>query len=218
MKLLIQAKRMLRRRAKIAFLAQLKANCSILDVGCGNNSPYLVKSVLPMCKYTGVDIGDYNQKKPNLADSYIITTPENFASSISDLGQQFDAVISSHNLEHCNDRVATLLAIFKVLKPGGTLYLSFPSERASLFPKRDGTLNYFDDNTHQGLPPNFFEVTNLIKSSNFSIDFCAKNYQPSLLWLIGFLIEPISQIKNTVFLGTWEFYGFETIIWARKNS
>ena len=140
MKILLALKKILRNRGKISFISQLRENCSILDIGCGNNSPYLVKSILPNCKYTGLDIGDYNQQKPNLADSYVITTPENFASSISGLGQKFDAVISSHNLEHCNHRASTLLAMTSVLKPGGRLYLSFPSEKSTIFPSRHGTL------------------------------------------------------------------------------
>jgi SAM-dependent methyltransferase len=206
----------LRKKGKISFLLNQDENCSILDVGCGNNSPYLIKSILPNCKYTGIDVGDYNQKKLNLADKYILTTPVNFPKSILSLGCKFDVIISSHNLEHCDDRSATLLAMLKVLKPGGSLYISFPSERTTNFPKRKGTLNYYDDETHRDLPPNFNELVEQIISNDFKIEFSVKSYQPTLLRIIGFAFEPLSRIKNTVFLGTWEFYGFESIIWAKK--
>jgi hypothetical protein len=88
---------------KVHFLTKLHANSSILDVGCGNNSPYLVKSILLSSIYTGIDIGDYNQTKPNRADHYIVTAPEDFADRIAQFDACFDAIISSHNLEHCND-------------------------------------------------------------------------------------------------------------------
>ncbi|MEM3334256.1 MAG: methyltransferase domain-containing protein [Thermoplasmata archaeon] len=48
---------------------------------------------------------------------------------IVELNQEYDAVISAHNLEHCNDRYGTLEAMLKVIKVGGKLYLSFPSKK-----------------------------------------------------------------------------------------
>jgi hypothetical protein len=68
----------IRPNGKIDFLSSLPNNASILDVGCGNNSPYRTKRIVPNCVYTGIDVGDYNQTKPNKADGYIITSPENF--------------------------------------------------------------------------------------------------------------------------------------------
>ena len=82
----------------------------LLDVGCGNNSPYIMKSMFPDIYYTGIDIGDYNQTAPNLADEYIIADPNKFADTILNLDKKYDTVISSHNLEHCNDREKTLEA------------------------------------------------------------------------------------------------------------
>jgi len=43
-----------------------------------------------------------------------------------------------------------------------------------------------------------------------------KKYQPIGLYFIGFLVEPFSKLFNKVLIGTWEYYGFETIIIARK--
>ena len=69
----------------------------------------------------------------------------NFVESILSISIKFDAVISSHNLEHCNDRYGALNAILDKLKDGGKIYLSFPSGKTINFPKRDGCLNYYDD-------------------------------------------------------------------------
>lgn len=30
-------------------------------------------------------------------------------------------------------------------------------------------------------------------------------------------MEPVSKIKKKVYIGTWVYYGFETVIWAKKN-
>ena len=46
----------------------------MLDVGCGNNSPRIAKSIRPDIYYVGVDVGDYNQENGSIecADEYIV--------------------------------------------------------------------------------------------------------------------------------------------------
>ncbi len=188
----------------------------MLDVGCGNNSPFLVKSILPRSTYTGIDIGDYNQTKPNKADRYILTTPEAFASRIDDFDECFDAVISSHNLEHCNDREATFRAMLHATRLGGLMYLSFPSQESVSFPSRTGTLNYFDDPTHRDAPPDIDLLLTMARSQGFETVFFTRGNRPWLARIIGFLVEPISKARRKVMRGTWELYGFEAIIILRR--
>jgi SAM-dependent methyltransferase len=204
-------------RGNFSFVYQLKPGSSILDVGCGNNSPFWTKQILPNCFYTGIDIAEYNQTSPNLADKYIISTAENFAEDIAKNKNCFDAVISSHNLEHCNDRQKTLEAMVGALKSGGLLFLSFPSEKSVNFPSRPGTLCYYDDHTHTGSPPDFDAVIQFLKHNGFRIIFASRSYKPFIDWLIGLLSEPRSRRKNFVTKGTWSYYGFTALIWAKKD-
>lgn len=205
-------------RDRNTFLGQLRPDSVILDVGCGNNSPFFAKEILPSCHYTGIDVGDYNQTKPNVADRYIVTGPEDFAGAIARFEACFDAVISSHNLEHCHERQKTLDAVLKAVKPGGRLFLAFPCEASAHFPSRDGTLNYFDDDTHRGNPPDYRGILRTLEENRFDIDFAAQRYRPAYWWLRGLLNEPRSRTQNKVMFGTWAYYGFESIIWARKKS
>jgi SAM-dependent methyltransferase len=209
-------KRLLRPNGKTDFLYKLPYNANILDVGCGNNSPYRTKEVLPSASYTGIDIGDYNQTKPILADNYIVTQPESFTQEILSLSDRFDAVISSHNLEHCDDRGGTLAAMLKALRQNGKIYLSFPCEESISFPSRRGTLNYYDDPTHKGTPPNFIDVLKIINDNGCKVIYKKKNYRPFLLRLIGAVCEPYSRAANRVYFSTWSHWGFESIIWAVK--
>lgn len=202
---------------KTSFLLQLPPHARILDVGCGNNSSYITKSIRPDCDYTGIDIGDYNQTLPNLADAYIISSAEEFPKKIARLTNCFDAVISSHNIEHCDDRLGVFNAMLSAIKPGGQLYLSFPSAGSIKFPKRQGTLNYHDDDTHKYSPPDIEEFECLLHQENFDIIYAIKKYQPKLLWTIGLLVEPLSYLRKKIMLGTWEYYGFESIIMAKKR-
>jgi len=184
----------------------------VLDVGCGNNSPYQVKSILPRSTYTGVDVGDYNQTKPNKADHYILTTPEAFASRIAEFEECFDAVISSHNLEHCNDRHATFRAMLRATRVGGCMYVSFPSTDSVSFPSRAGTLNYFDDPTHRDVPPDVDKLLTMARDYGFETAFLTRGNRPWLARLLGLLLEPVSKARRKVMRGTWELYGFEAIM------
>lgn len=202
---------------KERFLVQLPQDVTILDVGCGNNSPSRTKGLLPNSYYVGLDIGDYNQTKPNLANEYVITTPSEFSAKIRELGTRFDVVVSTHNIEHCNLRNETLEAMLYVTKPGGRIFLSFPCEQSVDFPRRKGTLNYYDDPTHLQYPPNFDEFIQKLRDSKFEVIYSTKNYKPTILRIIGFILEPFSAVSKKVYLGTWQYYGFESIIIAQKK-
>jgi SAM-dependent methyltransferase len=205
------------RHDKSAFLHQLRPDARILDVGCGNNSPFYTKCILPACAYTGLDIGDYNQSKPNLADRYVVTTAEKFADTIYTLNEAFDAVISTHNFEHCDDRDSTIDAMLKAVSPGGQIYMTFPCEQSVSFPSRSGTLNYYDDPTHKGLPPAFDRLIDTLQSHRFAIEFASRSYKPWAYWFAGLLNEKKSVSENRVFISTWAYYGFEAVIHARKR-
>ena len=66
------------------------------------------------------------------------------------------------------------------------------------------------------MPPKFQAFINELKNNNFEIIFSTRRYKPLFLWLIGLIIEPYSKYKKKVLKGTWEYYGFESIIWAKK--
>lgn len=202
--------------SKNDFLRSLGKDSRILDVGCGNNSSYLTKKIIPECEYTGIDIQDYNQDKQNLADKYIITAPESFSTEIHKFKNYFDAVISRHNLEHCNDREATLVAMLEAIKIGGEIYIAFPSEESVNFPKRGGTLNYYDDVTHKGVPPNFNDTVETMRSHGFEIIVSARHNRSPINWLRGLINERASKKNQHIMSGTWDYFGFESVIRARR--
>jgi len=202
---------------KESFLKQLPSNARILDVGCGNESPQFTKNILPSCYYVGLDVGDYNQSHQGLADEYIITSSSQFSNKIGEYSEEFDAVISAHNLEHCDDRDGVLINMLKALKTGGILYLAFPSIDSLNFPSRGGTLNYFDDKTHKHLPPDFGKTISIISGMNYDIVYAASRYQPANRWLIGLYHEPKSVASKHVDTETQAFWGLECVIWARKK-
>ena len=87
------------------------------------------------------------------------------------------------------------------------------------FPHRKGTLNFYDDKTHQSCP-SYTGVLNVLKEEGLDIEFCSQMYRPLLLALAGILLEPISSVSKRVMpaRSTWALYGFETIIWSKKDA
>lgn len=199
-----------------AFVASLKQGATVVDVGCGNNSPYKLKTQRPDINYIGIDVGDYNQTSPILADEYIVTNSESFPSVIEGLAERADAVISSHNIEHCADPPRVLRAMARALRPSGVMYVSFPSEASAHFPSRRGCLNFFDDPTHKTLPI-FAHIATGLQQLGCELLVSEPQYRPIILYLAGALVEPLARRRKSTMFGTWAFYGFESILWLCKN-
>lgn len=214
-------KLLVRPHGKVGFLSRLPTCAVLLDVGCGNGSPARVKDQRPDIVYTGLDVNDFNHAiPPDLhADRYLVVSPQNFASEIETLKGSYDAVISSHNLEHCLEPDRVLSAIVSALKPNGRLYLSFPAEESVNFPSRKGTLNFYDDPTHREVPK-FRAVIDKLEQHGMTIELARKRHRPPILFLAGLILEPLSILTGRTMpgLSTWALYGFESVIWARRRT
>ena len=100
-----------------------------MDVGCANGSLARIRRTLPLCQYTGIDVFPDDSYVNGENEKFIIAEPEKFDTAIAGMGRRFEAVISRHNLEHCNDRDKTLSAMLGSVVKGGQLDTSFPSAR-----------------------------------------------------------------------------------------
>jgi len=216
MNLLQKIKIYLRNRGKYSFISKLDFNARILDVGCGNRSPEAILLLRPDLKYTGIDIEKINHLS-SVNYETLVARPEKFHIAIESIDGLFDAIISSHNLEHCNYPEQVMKSMLTKLKPLGMIYISFPSEHTVDLPSRRGTLNFYDDNSHK-LPINLVKFMNDLNETS-EIVFYTKKYKPKFLWLIGGVFEPLAKLFNfnLPFGATWAYYGFETIIWAKKR-
>lgn len=212
----------LRPHGKEAFLRGLSPRSRVFDIGCGNDSPMRAKRVNPEIHYVGLDIGDYYQSSGSLAhaDEYIVTPPEDFAAAIEARRSSVDAIVSSHNLEHCAEPERVLRAMCNALVPGGRMYLSFPAEASKRLPRRPkNTLNFFDDPTHR-TTPDLAATLDTLKRSGMVIEFEAVRHRPWIPAAVGVLLEPVSILTGRAmpFGTTWALYGFETVIWAGKSA
>jgi len=207
----------LRPSGKYSLLSKFPKGTKILDIGAGK-SPNRIKSIFPDIHYTAIDITDHFINKKNMSDVYLLTNKKNFNKLLEKNVNKFGCSISSHNLEHVDQRELILKKSISTVEKGGYFYLSFPSSHTTNLDRgRSGTLNYFDDPTHKSLPPNVDEIISILKSNNFKIIKLKISYKPVILWLIGFILEPISKMIRKVLPGTLQFHGFETIIIAKRE-
>lgn len=210
----------LKPKGRYAFIVSIPKKGKLLDVGCGDQSAKIIKTIRPDINCTGIDVSTFTSTKnyQQHLDEFIVVEPENFHTKIAEWSEKFDAITSIHNLEHCNDYLQTTQAMIKALKTGGKIYISFPSEDSIHFPSRYGTLNFYDDKTHQTTIP-YQEFISVLKKHGLKILFATKKYQPTIPFLIGLLCEPFCHLlnKQAPAGGTWAFYGFETVIIAEKN-
>ena len=209
-------KKTIRPRGQRSFISSiLKENCKILDVGCGKNSIFL-KSVKPNSYVCGLDISFFEQTEESkeLYDDLIICNPEDFADSIQNIDADFDIVISNHNIEHCNDPKKVFTAIVERTKIGGNIFIATPSMSSVNFPSRGGGLNFYDDSTH--VSPVNLEKLFHTESNRLECTYYKKSSKPFIWWFFGFAQEYISRKKNYIMLGTWDYYGFEQIMWIKK--
>jgi SAM-dependent methyltransferase len=85
--------------------------------------------------------------------------------TISD--SSLDFVVANHFLEHTQDPVGTLLNAFRVLRPGGVLYLAVPDKRHTFDSDRPVTpfehlLRDFDEGPHVSRQDHFEEWVRLV--------------------------------------------------------
>jgi 2-polyprenyl-3-methyl-5-hydroxy-6-metoxy-1,4-benzoquinol methylase len=100
------------------------ATSRLLDVGCGNGHFLLVAQRLGWKSY-GVEIDTAAAQAARAGGGEIL------GAQVGELGaryeQFFDVVTLSHVIEHVPDPIATLRHCFRVLKPGGKIWIETPN-------------------------------------------------------------------------------------------
>ena len=205
-------------RNRRAFIIRLRKGSALLDVGCGNNSAIYVKKIRPDIRYYGIDITDYHNDKNirEYMEEYYLVSPEKFPEEICDINLKFDAVVSNHNLEHCNKPYDVVEAMCQKLKNGGRIFIAYPCADSVNYPSRKEGLNFYDNPEHKTIL-DMNDIIKKIEECGVNIIFCKEKYHPLIWTLIGAVLEPLSKRGIvSLYKATWAYWGFETVIWGQK--
>jgi 2-polyprenyl-3-methyl-5-hydroxy-6-metoxy-1,4-benzoquinol methylase len=214
----VKIKRIIDRNSKFNWISNVPTNSVVLDIGCGNDSALKLKSVRGDIVYHGIDIADYNlSNEGKLAmDEYFLFFRESFLEELESLPFEYDCVILSHVLEHVPNPNGLIISITKKLKTCGLLFLSFPAMETVNFPKRNWTLNFYDDNTHVSLIDPYALIEKL--SSDYIVKkFIPRNTGGVLTKLSAICLDRLTGAFGRNNFLTWYRWGFEVIIQLQKK-
>jgi SAM-dependent methyltransferase len=195
----------------------------ILDIGCGNGSPSITKRWFPGCHYSGADIQRYNLSDGDLAamdDFYPIGADGSGYDAIP--ASSYDLVILNHVVEHMAEPAPVLAALCGKLKPGGYIWIAFPSLRSLSLPhSSDETLQFCDDPTHIHVPE-IREIANILLAGGVAIVHAGRSRE-GFLTTLGDAVKLLKRLLRRAFTGRfsarglWYLLGFEDHVLGRRR-
>jgi 2-polyprenyl-3-methyl-5-hydroxy-6-metoxy-1,4-benzoquinol methylase len=195
----------------------------ILDIGCGNHSPSTTKRWFPGCHYTGADIERDDNSDQDVAAMdafYLLGTDGSGYAAIPD--GSYDFVILNHVLEHMAAPAPILAALCSKLKPGGYIWIAFPSLLSLSLPSsEDETLQFCDDPTHVYVPE-IREVANILLANGVKILHAGRSREGFITTLADGLKLLKRLLKRLITgrfsgRGLWYLLGFEDHVLGQRR-
>jgi SAM-dependent methyltransferase len=192
---------------------------ALLDIGCGNHSASVTKKWFPRCVYSGVDREMYNIDETDLrsADHFFLLDLD--GSELEKIPDgHFDAILASHVIEHLRSGLKVLqILVSRKLKPGGLIYVEFPSVRSLALPNMPGTLNFCDDETHIRLY-DVKDVANTLLDNGMRIIRAGRRRCLDRILLMPIKVFGEKMRRNELRGGWfWDLLGFADFVFAQKR-
>ena len=195
----------------------------ILDVGCGNHSPSITKRWFPGSHYAGADIQRYNlgdKDDAAMDEFYLLGVDGTGYDAIPDAS--YDLVILNHVIEHMTETAPILARLCLKLKPGGYIWIAFPSLRSLSLPSSvDETLQFCDDPTHVYVP-DVREVANILLANGVKVLHAGPSRE-GLLTTIADCVKFVKRILRKWLTGKfsgrgmWYLLGFEDHVLGQRR-
>lgn len=126
------------------FIRTLPHGARVLDVGCGAGKTIrLIQSMRPDVVVSGMDISDVAVHLPR-GVAFTQGSVEQLAQLYA--GQQFDAVVCQHVIEHLVYPMGLMEGIYALLRPGGRLFIETPNWTRMFAPWAH--FYFYNDYTH----------------------------------------------------------------------
>jgi SAM-dependent methyltransferase len=190
----------------------------ILDIGSGNHSPSKAKFHFPDAYYAGVDLDllyNYTEADKNALDEFhSMDISKCDFSGIED--NKFDIIIMAHIIEHIPNGEDVLKGLIPKLKKGGIIYIEFPGKKSLTLPSMNGTLNFYDDNTHARVY-SFAELSKYLETIGMkTLQKGVRRYIPYLLITPIILLRELISGRKYYGPPMWDLMGFAELVVAKK--
>jgi SAM-dependent methyltransferase len=209
------------RSPKFLFLKKSFGNrpFKLLDIGAGNHSASKTKWLFPNCTYYGVDLNKdyYNDEKDfasmegffemDLTKLQFQNVPDN----------NFDAISMVHVIEHLHNGDLVVEKLLSKLNGGGRIYIEYPGSKSTKLPSMNGTLNFYDDDTHVRVY-SVKEIETILRANGFTI--LGSGTRRNIYYLLSMPFRILghwlsgSKLKGNIF---WDLLGFAEYVIAKKN-
>jgi len=196
------------------------ANFAMLDIGTVGGAVSMAKLWFPKCRYYGLDVIDNHLTAQDHAamDGFFLADLE--TDNLDRLQDGFfDIIVMSHVVEHISNALDVLAILPRKLKPGGLIYIEFPSVRSLNLPNARHTLNFSDDPTHIRIY-DVRDIANVLMANGLRIIRAGRRRE----WLrvcLSFLSFPqqiITYMREGRLhgIGLWDLMGFADFVYAHK--
>jgi hypothetical protein len=113
-----------------------------------------------------------------------------------------------------------LTTICTKLKPGGYIWIAFPSLRSLSLPSAEGTLQFCDDPTHVYVP-DIREISNILLANGVRVIHAGRS-RAVLREMLGAVILPWALLRKMITgklssKGLWYILGFEDHVFGQRK-
>jgi SAM-dependent methyltransferase len=197
----------------------LEQPARILDAGCSPKDGLMARRLFRRgCWYEGISLW---QRDPASREMMAFDSYHQQDLDATDLAflpaRSFDYVVCSHTLEHLKDGRAVLERLCEKVRPGGRLYIEWPSLESQTFPIRGYGLNFFDDPTHRQTYA-LDVIRKIVVEAGFEIVSAGKRRNWRRMLLSPFLTAYHSlKARRVLLYDLWDFTGFAYVVTAKRN-
>ncbi|MBS1947783.1 MAG: class I SAM-dependent methyltransferase [Bacteroidetes bacterium] len=191
----------------------------LLDIGAGNHSASKTVFVFPKCEYYGVDLNkDYNNNSDDFKSMKGFFEMDLTKLDFSIIpNNHYDGIWIVHVIEHLFNGDSVIEKLIPKLKSGGFMYIEYPGQKSTTLPHMNGSLNFYDDNSHVRVY-SITELKNLFQKNNCTVlnagtrrnlyYIVAMPFRILSYWLAG------KKLKGNIF---WDILGFAEFLYIRKK-
>ncbi len=190
----------------------------LLDIGAGNHSCSKYKNAFPNCEYHGVDLDkNYNNDENDFSQMKAFYEMDLTLLDFSSIpNNYFDFIMMAHIIEHLHNGDKVIEGLIPKLKSGGYIYIEYPGIKSTKLPSMNGTLNFYDDDTHVRV----YSIPEIRKVLGNQFEILSSGTRRNIAFLLATpfkILLNVMTFKKPSGNTFWDLLGFAELVFAQKK-